>query len=212
MLTNCLSGFDHFVGLALKGLKTNIIFKRHKYLSINPSNETLYAIWYHLHKLKNVTYTPGEVLLFVKLQAKSNSLPMVLFTFFKLHKWYQIAQSALDINYFRKLRHWGISGFTKPSTNLILRKRYTQKRSGCSTKVNSHRLVALQLLNCTCFWQFQLHLKTTNFGEHKRLFIILHTYEAYSGPFQITIMEPFAKIVKSKKTLFSFKGTKSPVS
>ena len=47
-----------------------------------------FAIWYHLHNLKNVKSTHGGVLLLVKLQAKS-----VFFTFFKLYKWYRIAQN-----------------------------------------------------------------------------------------------------------------------
>ena len=47
--------------------------------------------------MKNVH---GGVLLLVKLQAlatKSNTLPWVFFTFFKLHKWYKIAQNITDI-------------------------------------------------------------------------------------------------------------------
>ena len=54
------------------------------------------AIWYHLYNSKNVKNTHGGVLL-VKLQAfstfsKSNTLPWVFFTLFKLYKWYQIVQ------------------------------------------------------------------------------------------------------------------------
>ena len=52
----------------------------------------LCAIWYHLYNLKNVKNTHGGVLLLVKLQAKSNTPSWVFFTFFKLYKWYQIAQ------------------------------------------------------------------------------------------------------------------------
>ena len=58
----------------------------------------LCPIWYHLYNLKNVNNTHGEVLILVKLQAKScnfskiNTPPWVFFTFFKLNKWYQIAQ------------------------------------------------------------------------------------------------------------------------
>ena len=53
-----------------------------------------YAIWYHLYNFKNSKNTNGGVLLLVKLQAitKSNTPPWVFFTFFKLYKWYQIAQ------------------------------------------------------------------------------------------------------------------------
>ena len=56
------------------------------------------AIWYHLHNLKNVKNTHGGVLILVKLQAsacnftKINTPPWVFLTFFKLYKWYQIAQ------------------------------------------------------------------------------------------------------------------------
>ena len=56
------------------------------------------VIWYYLHNFKNVKNTHGEVLLLVKLQAsrcnftKSNASPSVFFTFFKLYKWYKIAQ------------------------------------------------------------------------------------------------------------------------
>ena len=57
-------------------------------------------IWYHLHNLKNVKNThKGVLLLVVKMQAlacnfaKSNTPPCVFFSFFKLYKCYQIAQS-----------------------------------------------------------------------------------------------------------------------
>ena len=58
----------------------------------------LWAIWYNLYNLKNVKNNHGGVLLSVKLQAKacdlttSNTHPWVIFSFFKLYKWYQIAQ------------------------------------------------------------------------------------------------------------------------
>ena len=55
------------------------------------------AIWYHLYNLKNVKNTHGGVLILVKLQGlayitKINTPPRVFFTFFKLYKWYQMAQ------------------------------------------------------------------------------------------------------------------------
>ena len=54
------------------------------------------AIWHHLHNLKNMKNSHGRVFLLVKLQAfsltKSNTPPWVFFVFFKLYKWYQIAQ------------------------------------------------------------------------------------------------------------------------
>ena len=63
------------------------------------------AIWYHLYNLKNVKNTFGLLLILVKLQAsacnitKINTPPWMFFTFFKLYKWYQIAQ---HITYIRK--------------------------------------------------------------------------------------------------------------
>ena len=42
----------------------------------------LCAVWYHLYSLKNMKIT----------HAKSNTPLWVFFTFFKLYKWYQIAQ------------------------------------------------------------------------------------------------------------------------
>ena len=61
------------------------------------------TIWYHLYNLKNMKITYGGVLLSVKLQAsacnftKSNTPPWVFFTFSKLCKWYEIAQSITYI-------------------------------------------------------------------------------------------------------------------
>ena len=62
------------------------------------------AIWYHLYNLKNIKNTHGGALILVKLQAKTcnfnkiNSAPWVFFTFFKLYKWYQIAQRITYFN------------------------------------------------------------------------------------------------------------------
>ena len=56
------------------------------------------AIWYHLQNLKNVKSTHGGVLILVKLQDKASNFTKIntalwaFFTFFKLYKWYQIAQ------------------------------------------------------------------------------------------------------------------------
>ena len=61
--------------------------------------ETLCVVWYHLNNFKNVKNTHGGVLFSVKLQTeacnftKSNTTPWVFFTFLKLCKWYQIAQT-----------------------------------------------------------------------------------------------------------------------
>ena len=73
-------------------------------------------IWYTLHNLKNVKNTHGGVILLVKLQAeasnfaKSNTPPSVFFTFFKLCKWYQIAQSITNIG---KSKLWKVSLLVK---------------------------------------------------------------------------------------------------
>ena len=54
------------------------------------------TIWYHLYNLKNMANTHGGVLLLVQAEAcnftQSNTPPWMFFTFFKLYKWYQIAQ------------------------------------------------------------------------------------------------------------------------
>ena len=48
-----------------------------------------------MHNLKNVKNTHGGVLLLLACNCtKSNTPPMVFFTFFKLYEWYQIAQST----------------------------------------------------------------------------------------------------------------------
>ena len=52
------------------------------------------AICYHLYNFKNVKNTHGGVLLLVK-SSKSKTPPWVLFTFFKLCKWYLIAQRII---------------------------------------------------------------------------------------------------------------------
>ena len=60
----------------------------------------LCAIWCHLYNSKNVRNTHGGVLLLVKLQGEAcnftqnNTLPCVFFTFLRLYKWHQIAQSV----------------------------------------------------------------------------------------------------------------------
>ena len=49
------------------------------------------AIWYHLYNLKNVKNIHWGVLILLNF-TKINTPPWVFFTFFKLYKWYQIAQ------------------------------------------------------------------------------------------------------------------------
>ena len=78
------------------------------------------AIWYHLYNLKNVKKTHGGVSLLVKLRA--NTPPWVCFMFFKLYKWYQIAQ---NITYW--LSHDG--GPYHESVKLVIEKTVTQRCS-----------------------------------------------------------------------------------
>ena len=65
---------------------------------VEKGNVVRCTVGYHLYNLKNMKNTDGGVLLLVKLQTKacnftkSNTLLWVFFMFFKLYKWYQIAQ------------------------------------------------------------------------------------------------------------------------
>ena len=58
----------------------------------------LCAIWYHLYNLKNVKKHPWRSVAFSKVAVftKSNIPPWVFFSFFKLYKWYQIAQHIFN--------------------------------------------------------------------------------------------------------------------
>ena len=61
--------------------------------------------WYHLYNLKNVKNTHGGVLILVEFQAeacnytKTITPPWAFFSFFKLCKWYKIAQCTLDMEF-----------------------------------------------------------------------------------------------------------------
>ena len=63
------------------------------------------AIRYHLNNFKNVKNTHRRMLISVKLQVeacnftKINIPPWVFFTFFKLYKWYQIAQRITYVSH-----------------------------------------------------------------------------------------------------------------
>ena len=76
VLTHRGSSPNIFVEQPLQYLKIRVVFC---------------AIWYRLYNLKNMKYTHGGVLLLVKL-SKSNTLPWVFFTFFKMYKRYQMTQ------------------------------------------------------------------------------------------------------------------------
>ena len=68
------------------------------YITIELKHVTLCVIWHHLYNLKNMRNTYGGVLHLVKLKAEasnfteSNTPPWVFVMFFKLYKWYQMAQ------------------------------------------------------------------------------------------------------------------------
>ena len=66
-----------------------------------------WAIWYYLYNLKNVKNTHGGVLILENF-TKIDTPPWVFFTFFKLYKYYQIAQR---ISFFPKIIH--MDGETK---------------------------------------------------------------------------------------------------
>ena len=100
-----LNGKLHFlcrkpqISLTFTGVqKQNIGVQQVNYVKVKDLFVMRGAIWYHLHNLKSVKNTRGGVLFFVSLQAKacnftkSNTLPWVFFTFFKLYERYQIAQ------------------------------------------------------------------------------------------------------------------------
>ena len=61
------------------------------------------AIWYHLYNLKNVKNTHGGVLLLVKPATllKVTFLHGSFSRFFKLYKWYQVAQNITVTNLLR---------------------------------------------------------------------------------------------------------------
>ena len=81
------------------------------------------AIWYHLYNLKHVKNTHEGVLILVKLQAeacnftKINTPPWAFFTFFKLYKWYQIAQRITYANiYSTCILHSKLASLTRDVT------------------------------------------------------------------------------------------------
>ena len=78
--------------------KKSLIPETHKSIVEDIAYVVLCTIWYHLHNFKNVKNTHGGVFNLVKLQAstcnftKISTLPWLIFPFFKLYKWCQIAQ------------------------------------------------------------------------------------------------------------------------
>ena len=83
-------------------------------IPVRYSYEMRCAIWYHLYNLKN---THGGVFLWlVKLPAqiynctKSDTPPWVFFTFFKLKKWYQIAQRPTYVWQLKRVKQKFLEG------------------------------------------------------------------------------------------------------
>ena len=71
-------------------------FRKYHYRWRRQVYETLCVILYHFCNLKNVKNTHGRVLLLLKLQSeKRNTPPWMFLHFFKLYKWYEIAQSII---------------------------------------------------------------------------------------------------------------------
>ena len=76
---------------------------RYKFKHVSRIIMMFSAICYQLYNLKNVKNTHGRVLVLVKLHAficvtKSNTPSWVFFIFFKLYKWYRIAQRITTLN------------------------------------------------------------------------------------------------------------------
>ena len=112
VLMNVLNLIDptifHLNGSALANIfYTGIQRKVHSRLAefcrvLSNTYVMLCAIRYHLHHFKNLKNTHGGVLLLVNLQAKAS---MSFFTFFRLYKWYQIAQSVSYLEQNDFMRH-----------------------------------------------------------------------------------------------------------
>ena len=69
--TSCLNVFDHFVGLALKGLKFILRIIRLVCRLLGWAYMTLCAIFYHLSNIEIVKNTHGGEFLSVKLQTEA---------------------------------------------------------------------------------------------------------------------------------------------
>ena len=88
-------------------------------------NVMLCAVWYHLCNLKNVRYTHRGLLL---LKYSSTQV----FFFFKLYKWYQIAQASHVISLFLPFF---------PIIPMFIEVRETGYDVGCATPPLQRRLV-----------------------------------------------------------------------
>ena len=136
--------------VALKGLFKQFtvlgkLIKTSKIDAVSNLYETFHAIWYHLYDLKNVKNTHGGVLPLVKLQAsicnftKSNTHPWVFFTFLKLYKLYQIAESISYEIFNTFLMHFEIRMLFKISISALQNSSGTRKSHYLSA-INSSRV------------------------------------------------------------------------
>ena len=129
--------------------------------------------------LKNMKNTHGGVLLLVKLQAetwnftKSNTHPWVLFTFFKLYKWYKIPQSV-NISFLFSLKKFENQRFSDVFrgnkkraltwNGLNLREIYTRTASKDVTQVSwfitlcCYSITSLRYLECWLYKYFEIAL------------------------------------------------------
>ena len=102
-----------------------------------------------MYNLKNVNNTHGRVLLLVTLQAKacnftkSNTSPWAFFTFFKLYKWYQIAQRITYEDSELSLRLF----------NMVSDGLARQMRLGCQEKLLYDGTFWLIWVSETCKWR-----------------------------------------------------------
>ena len=79
------------------------------------------ASWYHLYNLKNIKNAHGGVLLLVTLQAsaftKSMTPAWAFFTFYKLQKWYQIAQHITHFPFLTQISFFNLGYLITVSGN-----------------------------------------------------------------------------------------------
>ena len=111
------------------------------------------AIWYRFYNFKNMGNTCEELLLSVKLQAlacnftKSSFTRWVVFTCFKLCKWYQIVQSVTCIVIYALQINLLVS---------VWQKNWSQRHCAKSVQIRSFFLVLIW----TLFTQWELKLRS----------------------------------------------------
>ena len=122
-----ISFYRHENRSEVSSCKKKILFKLLSIVDKTKLHVIFCTIWYHLYNFKNLEKTDGRVLLLVKLLVfnftKSSTPPSMFFTFFKLYKWYQIAQRIMIIS--RVVRvNWPIKKYKQT------RARYRDKHAG----------------------------------------------------------------------------------